>query len=760
MSANETFSHTYSDASMRLSPRAAEIYARDNEAVILRTDRFFAVLLVLQWLVTVVIALTVSPLAWSGLDSQVHPHVWAAVFGGLAVVIGPVALCILRPAHVATRHVVAAAQMLIGALLIHVTGGRIETHFHVFGSLAFLAFYRDWRVLVTASVVVAADHLVRGMWLPQSVYGVAIASIWRVAEHAAWVAFEDVFLVVSCVQMHRDMRKKAMRHAELEQTRTAEARAAAAEEASRAKSEFLANMSHEIRTPMTAVVGYADLLLDVELTPSERVDYVQTIRRNGEHLLAILDDILDLSKIEAGKMSVEATACSPHQVVVDVASLMRLRALEKGLSFDVRYLGRVPRMIQSDTTRVRQILMNLVGNAVKFTASGGIRILVRFDDTNPEASRLLFSVEDTGIGLSEPQVQALFQPFVQADGSTTRKFGGSGLGLAISRRLAQMLGGDISVSSELGRGSTFTLAVATGALEGVELVDDWTESTIPDQPNAAPPRRLPAGCRILLAEDGADNQLLISTVLRKAGAEVVVAENGKIAMERVLAAVTGGEPFDLVLMDMQMPELDGYGATAQLRSRGYSGQIVALTAHAMAGDRERCIGAGCDDYLTKPIDRAHLIGKIAERIEARAGDPVVPRTIRRGLTGSEIPRVPASARSRTDGLAPLLSTFAEDPDLSEIVAAFIGSLPERVGEIRTAMERQDVQALRRLTHQLKGAAGGYGFAMITDAAAAVQDAIDRGATTKRVDGALFDLLLLCRRAAAGANDGRTAQEVA
>ncbi len=293
-------------------------------------------------------------------------------------------------------------------------------------------------------------------------------------------------------------------------------------EASRVKSEFLANMSHEIRTPMTAVIGYADLLLDPSLGASERVNHLQTIRRNGEHLMTVINDILDVSKIEAGKMTVESIPISPSQVIVDVASLMRVRAVAKNLSFEIRYQGAIPETIVSDPTRLKQIVTNFIGNAIKFTESGTIRILVRCDEPDSPAPKLVIDVTDTGIGMTDAQLQRLFQSFSQADASTTRKFGGSGLGLLISKRLAGLLGGDIAVESALGRGSVFRVSIPTGPLVGVQMVEGLAEAGITDTP-AQETRRvasLPPSCRVLLAEDGYDNQVLVSTYLIKAGATV------------------------------------------------------------------------------------------------------------------------------------------------------------------------------------------------------------------------------------------------
>jgi len=392
----------------------------------------------------------------------------------------------------------------------------------------------------------------------------------------------------------------------------------AAEAATRAKSEFLANMSHEIRTPMTAILGYADLLRDPKYSPADRSSCIETIHRNGQHLLAIINDILDISKIEAGHMFIEQIACSPTGIVAEVASLMRVRTIEKGLSLSVKYINAIPATIKSDPTRVRQILMNLVSNAVKFTRAGSIQLTVQMQDVSEGLDpHLRFDVIDMGIGMTSEQLSCLFKPFSQGDDSTTRLFGGTGLGLAISQRLAQVLGGDITVVSAPGRGSTFTLVVKTGSLTGIPMIENPTESIAPaplsqQEPDRPAGIRPLAGAHILLAEDGPDNQRLFSLLLKTAGASVDLAENGRLAVDKATQALAGNLAYNVILMDMQMPELDGYGATRELRRAGYEGPIIALTAHAMSNDRNECLQAGCDDYAVKPIDRSKLIATIAQ----------------------------------------------------------------------------------------------------------------------------------------------------
>lgn len=431
-------------------------------------------------------------------------------------------------------------------------------------------------------------------------------------------AFEDMRQAVQKRDLELRQFNETLQQQIAERTADLHRAVRAAEGANQAKSEFVANMSHEIRTPMTAILGYVDLMADPAQDASERLDCIQTVRRNSAHLLSIINDILDISKIEAGKMTVERISCSPMEIVADVASLMRGRALEKSLQFTVKYDGPLPKTIQSDPTRLRQILLNLCGNGIKFTKQGEVKIVIRLVRESQERALLQFDVIDTGIGLTAEQKARVFEPFTQADNSTTRHFGGTGLGLTISRRLARMLGGDLTVQSESGRGSCFSVSVETGSLEGVPLIQPAHEIMAGDGDDASSasssqshaPNSL-TNVNVLLAEDGPDNQRLISFHLRKAGAKVTIAENGRIAVETALKALEDGSGFDVILMDMQMPEMDGYSAAAHLRHRAYSGPIIALTAHAMEGDREKCLRAGCNDYATKPINREALLRVIA-----------------------------------------------------------------------------------------------------------------------------------------------------
>ncbi|QDV26501.1 PAS domain S-box protein [Aureliella helgolandensis] len=382
---------------------------------------------------------------------------------------------------------------------------------------------------------------------------------------------------------------------------------AVAEAANEAKSAFLANMSHEIRTPMTAILGYAELLKGL-VEQEEAAQHLQTIRRNGHYLLQIINDILDLSKIEADKLDVDCERFEPHRLVEDVRSIMEVRAKEGGLTLDVEYDGKLPKTIHSDAKRLKQILINLIGNAIKFTPKGRIQIRVRF---NRQTQQLQFDVVDTGIGISDEQLPRLFKPFSQGDASVTRNFGGTGLGLAISQRLAETLGGRISVSSTAGVGSTFTIDIATGEIADSELVEyDESNSDVEEFLKLAPPSKL--SCHVLIVDDRRDIRFLSKRILTGAGATVEECEDGQHAIDHITACFDSATCPDLVLLDMQMPILDGYSTARQMRALGFTGPIIALTADAMQGDMSKCLEAGCNDYLSKPIDAQAMLSLVHE----------------------------------------------------------------------------------------------------------------------------------------------------
>ncbi|WP_417380140.1 ATP-binding protein [Gimesia sp.] len=391
-----------------------------------------------------------------------------------------------------------------------------------------------------------------------------------------------------------------------------------ASQANLAKSEFLANMSHEIRTPMAAVLGYADVLLG-HLKDPDNLNCVMIMKRNGEHLLELINDILDLSRIEAGKLEVDLKETSLRELIADVQTLMQVRADEKNLMLNVKFAGKVPELIITDATRLRQILINLIGNAIKFTDHGEVRLVIRLL-TDFEKPIIEFAVQDTGIGMSEEQIQRLFKPFSQGDSSVTRAYGGSGLGLAISKRLVQMLKGQLKVKSEVGQGSVFRVRLPAGSIKGIPLIESGILERKTDRAESVPKvHRL--NCRVLVVDDRREVRHISQHFLEKAGASVTSAEDGQQGIDLALIARDAGDPFDVILMDMQMPQVDGLQAIAELRAAGLDSPIIALTADAMKGDRERCLQGGCDDYLSKPVDHAQMVEMVwrySEEVTAEA----------------------------------------------------------------------------------------------------------------------------------------------
>jgi PAS domain S-box-containing protein len=950
--------------------RGDALFNELQSALFRRQDRLLAGLLVFQWVAAVAVALWVSPLAWEGLASHTHPHVWAAVFLGGLVISLPVALGVTRPGLTFTRHVIAVGQILIGVLLIHLTGGRIETHFHIFGSLAFLAFYRDWRVLVTASAVVALDHLLRGIFWPESVYGVLSDGGWRWFEHAGWVVFEDAILIPSCLRGVAEMRAIAERQAELEQTnagieatvrqRTAELgllqtltaaiaeapdetvalevglrkvrevtgwalgqawlagpggvlrwaaasalpgtggrfisesalltiasgeglpgrvyatrqmlfipdftkagfglrtavatgdglvaaigipisagdkvlavieffapepreedqqylnlvsgaaaqlgsvllrkraegeaqreaaslsalidnttdsiwsvdaelrlvrfnsffregvgatfavrpaegvkmaellgprewpgwegwyrralagerfaaehryerpagpgfvdvafnpivtgsavtgvsvfardvterrrvqeelRSAkeAAESANRAKSEFLANMSHEIRTPMNGILGMTDLALRAGPTDEQR-EYLVAVKESADALLRIINDILDFSKIEAGKLDIETIDFSLRDTLGAILRTLAMRAHEKNLELAWHVAQDVPDALVGDPVRLRQVLVNLAGNAIKFTAVGEVVVGARIEEATDDGVSVHFTVQDTGIGIPADKLDRIFVPFEQADGSTTRRFGGTGLGLTISARLAGMMGGRVWVESTLGTGSTF------------HFVSCFQRSLNPPPRRADSPPLESRDLPVLIVDDNPTNRRILKELLSDWKMRPTLVDGGSAALAALAAAEAAGRRYRLVLLDVQMPDMDGFAVADVIRQRYGPMTIMMLTSTDQGGSVARCRALDIAAHLVKPVSPSDLLDAITRALHLA---PV-----------QETRREPEKSGNSTPRAAGFRILLAEDNRINQVVAT---AMLKRLGHVVTVAGsgRQALEALAK-----------------------------------------------------------------
>ncbi len=507
----------------------------------------------------------------------------------------------------------------------------------------------------------------------------------------------------------------------------------AAEAANRAKSEFLANMSHEIRTPMTTILGYTDLLLEETCTDTDRQTYLATVRRNGEHLLQLINDILDLAKIEAERLRSEQVDWPLRQIIDDVGTLLSARANQKHLKLEITYVEPLPVLIRTDPARLRQILLNLVGNAIKFTDAGGVRITVRCNQEKDLRSQIRIDVVDSGIGISADTLQTLFEPFTQADTSMTRRFGGTGLGLNISQKLAHMLGGRIEAQSELGKGSTFTLTF--DALTPTEAESSPTASTASRQDPNRPPGdvRQSLRGRVLLVEDVAEIACLVRYVLAKTHLELDVAENGATGYDMAMAARAAEKPYHLILMDIRMPVMNGYDTTRRLRASGWQGPIVAMTAHSMLQDRQQCLDAGCNDYLSKPVNRAEFF-----RVLARYLSPDTPTSMTD--VNRELPIDPAPHDTLFDGLL-------DDATVEQLVDEYADTLLQKAKAIEKAFNTRDSELLAELTHGLKGVARMYGFERVSELATRLNQLVALRDNAEPLRATICMLTSLCREEA-------------
>ncbi len=531
----------------------------------------------------------------------------------------------LAPGAFVTRCIAGVSLQTFCALHIYQMHGLAEMHFFFFTASTMLIVYHDSRSMWPGTLLIIAQHILFALLHNSGTqlyffeedyvgftklffhFGIALVQVGVASYWAHLLRKRTLWDVYQRDQIQHAADTTERQSARLEEL-VAQLGAAKerAEESTRIKSEFLATMSHEIRTPMNGILGMTDVLLDTELSPEQR-DVAQTAKRSGLALLAILNDILDLSKIESGKFVLENAPFAPHAVLADVGDMMQHVARSKQLELRVRAASDAPLAVLGDSGRLRQVLVNLVGNALKFTEHGHVALELRVTTTTAGAKRLHIAVSDTGIGISASALERLFEPFTQADSTTSRRYGGTGLGLAISRRLIRMMGGELNAQSTPGEGSTFLVDLPL--IEAGDAIPAALPSRAPDLQRAGEPP-LPLGLRVLLAEDNPVNQRVASHLLKKLGCEVMLAATGRAAVD---AWRTGG--FDIVLMDCQMPVLDGFGATAEIRSLERSGArtpILAMTANAMRGDREQCLAAGMDGYVSKPVSAAELAAAIRQ----------------------------------------------------------------------------------------------------------------------------------------------------
>ena len=565
-------------------------------------------------------------------------------------------------------------------------------------------------------------------------HSVVVASRWRVVLFG-WCAMLMALLLVGARRLLRaeralgtptpsDERLWEAQRAQLEATlaHSESARAAAeqarthSEESNRLKSAFLASMSHEIRTPMTSILGFAEQLLDPAASEEGRLEAIGMIRSNAGHLMHLIDDVLDISRIEAGRLQVDPAPCSLFTVLSEVRAVMATRAARKGLEFRIEVPQPVPDGIVTDPTRLRQVLLNLVGNAIKFTERGFVRVSLGCREARNGRARLWFRVEDTGIGLDTQSIERLFLPFTQADETIRKRFGGTGLGLSISAHLVERLGGKIQAEGAPGTGSTFSFDIDAGLTEDCQWRGgeglEGLSVRLSDTRLQARAALTPA--RVLLAEDGPDNQRLIGHLLKRVGLDMTAVGNGAEALAAVQQARTAGQPFELILMDMQMPVLDGYSAVRRLRGMGVRTPIMALTANAMTSDRQRCIDAGCDEFCAKPIDFEQFFAALDRCLGAG-----------RTQTPSALPS--AKPAERVD---------VKDQSFAQLVELFVRELGDDVEALRKLHATGQREELQRLAHQLKGSCGSYGFPELSKRAAELERCVKEGADRPAVEAAL------------------------
>ncbi len=795
-----------------------------------RLNKVFVWLFLLQWVAGIATALWISPHTWEGLEKTTHPHIYVAIFMGALCTFPPIWLLYRYPTHAFTRHTVAIAQMLWSALFIHLSAGRIETHFHIFGSLAFIAFYHHWQILLTASIVVALDHILRGYFYPESVYGLSSGVEWRWLEHIGWVGFESIFLFYFCIKrtkefqliaekqaeanvLKEDLEKLAIErtnllnetqenlHSVLEnvpslilridkekriefanpqckklttpastglhvtslaieedrplfraclesastslKTQSCEIRMATkknpeayfechiaplkreqenpsftliciditarkkvekyqeelteeikqknekldhalteAKTANRLKNEFLANMSHEIRTPMNGILGMLSLLKSTRLN-SKQYQFTDVAHNSAEALLTVINDILDISKIEAGKITIEEVDYDLQSSINDIADMLAPKARSANIDLIVRYSPQLPQIIFGDPNRIRQVLINLTNNALKFTKEGHVFInaeKIAASENSPEKIR--FEVEDTGVGIPLEKQEKVFEKFVQIDGSNTREYGGAGLGLAISRQLVKLMKGEIGVQSREEGGTLF-----------------WFELPLKpgsQQPEIPTQRASLDGVKILIVDDIALNRQIVYEQLLSYDIQSKSVASGKEALEVLKTAKTANDPYHIVLLDYQMPEMDGESLAQAIKEDPDINEtiLVLLSSVDTQGSTARLRQLGIVAQLYKPVRPSLLVDTLAKvwgQHGSLSGFPRQSRALTHKLNDEPVNFSPDAEQFEF----PAHILIAEDTPANQLVAT---EMLKNLGcHVETAVN--GLEALEMIKHQ-------------------------------------------------------------